>query len=136
MIAIRASLFLKRVTVAMQAAFCFTEEHPTCPRYVEPVPEDLSTRAPLRAAPKATFERSARFPLWAIVLAGLVGILVVFAVFHFFLSSALRPGYSQPDPQPQFYSIPGAPRSHAHANAGSGRSCDHGCYCDHPASWR
>lgn len=80
------------ITLEHQAAFCFTKEHPTCPRYVEPVPEDLSTRAPLRAAPKATFERSARFPLWAIVLAGLVGILVVFAVFHFFLSSALRPG--------------------------------------------
>ena len=80
------------ITLEHQAAFCFTKEHPTCPRYVEPAPEDLSTRAPLSAAPKETFERSTRFPLWAIVLAGLVGIVVVLAVFHFFLSSALRPG--------------------------------------------
>ena len=80
------------VTLEHQAAFCFTQEHPTCPRYVEPSPEDLSSRAPVSAPPKATLEPSARFPLWAIILVGLVGILLVLAFFHFYLSSVLRPG--------------------------------------------
>lgn len=75
------------ITLEHQSNFCLSAEHPTCPRYVEPTPDDLSTDA----SRSETLRGPARFPLWAIILAGLVGLLVVVAAFHFYLSSLLRP---------------------------------------------
>jgi hypothetical protein len=80
------------ITVEHQSAYCLTQGYPTCSRYVEPAPDELSAPSPVSPKPETEALRPPRFPLWVIFPVALVGLLVVGAALHFYLSSVLRPG--------------------------------------------
>ncbi|GAB4530985.1 MAG: hypothetical protein Kow0063_09660 [Anaerolineae bacterium] len=84
------------ITLEHQSSFCLSAEHPTCPRYAGAGPDDFAAAA----AKAETWEEASRFPLWAIVLSGLAGLLVVVIAFHFYLSSLLRPAPSPSQASP------------------------------------
>jgi hypothetical protein len=75
-----------------QSAFCLTQEHRTCLRFVELLPDARSDRAPLSTVPEPEIQRPARFPLWSIVLGGLVFLLVVVVILYNYFGFVFQPG--------------------------------------------
>ncbi len=80
------------VALEHQSSYCLTQEHPTCARFVKPSPDDLLAGASLSPVAESEIQPPGRLPLWVIVPAGLLGLLVVVAVLYFYLGSGLRPG--------------------------------------------
>jgi hypothetical protein len=75
-----------------QSAFCLTKEHPTCPRYVQPSPDELATPTTLSAAAEAEISHSARFPLWAVGVIAIINLLVIAAIFDPSIRPVLQRG--------------------------------------------
>jgi hypothetical protein len=65
-----------------QSDFCLTKEHPTCPRFVEPSPDELATPTTLSVATETEISHPARFPLWAVVVIAMINLLVIAAIFY------------------------------------------------------
>jgi hypothetical protein len=71
------------ISLEHQSAYCLTQEHLACPRYFEPVPGTASAPETISSPSGSSIGRLARrTPVW-IVLGGVIGLFVVFAILYY-----------------------------------------------------